>query len=436
MLRSNRRFYGWIALAGAGLSGLAAAGCFINSYGVFLPVMCKEFGWSRAIVASGLSLGLLGLGLPAPLIGICVAKFGPRILIILGNAGLALCLAGISFVHEVWQLFVLFSLAGLIGGFGGYVVVNSVASNWFVKRRSLAMGILAAFMGIGGFIFPPLTTLLISSVGWRMSWLVLAGIALILASLVPGLIMVRNRPEDMGQSTDGASLRQEEGPKTTTGSAEVEKELAKWTMKQMLRQRATWLIAALSAAAFFIAGTMNAHQIAYLRDLGASPLLAATTVSVASASIIAGDLVYGALALRFNVRYLLVGGFALQIIALAILATVTTLSIIYLYAVLYGFAGGLISTAKPTIIGTYYGRAHFARIMGMIFPVSYVFLAAGPAVGGAVFDAFGTYRPAFIILIIFSFVGLVCAFLARQPKVPKSSQYPVTQNTGSSDVPG
>lgn len=125
------------------------------------------------------------------------------------------------------------------------------------------------------------------------------------------------------------------------------------------------------------------------------------------------------------------GSFALQIIALTILATVTNLSITYLYAVLYGFAGGLISTAKPTIIGAYYGRAHFARIMGMIFPVSYVFLAAGPAVGGAVFDAFGTYKPAFVILIIFSFIGLLCAFLARQPKVPKSSQYQVAQSIGT-----
>jgi len=398
--------------------------------------MCKEFGWSRAIVASGLSLGLLGLGLPAPLIGICVAKFGPRILIILGNAGLALCLAGISFVHEVWQLFVLFSFAGLIGGFGGYVVVNSVASNWFVKRRSLAMGILAGFMGIGGFIFPPLVTMLISSIGWRMSWLVLAGTALILAGLVPGLLLVRNRPEDMGQNTDGISFNQVEEVKTAVAIADPEKELAKWTMKQMLKQRTTWLIAALSAAAFFISGTMNAHQIAYLRDLGANPLLAATTVSVASASVIAGDLVYGALALRFNVRHLLVGSFALQIIALSILATITNLSITYLYAVLYGFAGGLISTAKPTIIGAYYGRAHFARIMGMIFPVSYVFLAAGPAVGGAVFDAFGTYKPAFIILIVFSFIGLMCAFLARQPKVPNSDHYPVTRSMGSSGVSG
>ena len=416
-------------MLGAGLSAFAAAGCLIYSYGAFLPVMCNELGWSRAIVASGLSLGLLGLGLPAPLIGICVAKFGPKILIILGNAGMALSLAGICFVHEAWQLFVLFSLAGLTGGFGGYVVVNSVASNWFVKRRSLAMGILAAFMGIGGFVFPPLTTLLISSIGWRISWLVLAGIALMFASLIPGLVMVRNRPEDMGQATDGTPVaKPTEGLKTPVHASEKERELAGWTMKQMLRQRTTWLIAALAAAAFFISGTMNAHQIAYLRDLGANPMIAATTLSVVSASIIVGDLVYGALALRFNARYLLVGSFAIQIIALTILIAANNLSLIYLYAILYGISSGLISTAKPTIIAAYYGRVHFARIMGMIFPVSYVFLAAGPAVGGAIFDAFGTYRPAFLILIVFSFIGLGCTFLARQPRPPKSSQYSMTRS--------
>jgi MFS family permease len=223
--------------------------------------------------------------------------------------------------------------------------------------------------------------------------LVLAGIALMFASLIPGLVMVRNRPEDMGQATDGIPVaRPTEGVKTTANYSETEKELAGWTMKQMLRQRATWLIAALAAAAFFISGTMNAHQIAYLRDLGANPMIAATTLSVVSASIIVGDLVYGALALRFNARYLLVGSFAIQIIALTVLIAANNLSLIYLYAILYGISSGLISTAKPTIIAAYYGRVHFARIMGMIFPVSYVFLAAGPAVVSAGFYYFGYFQ--------------------------------------------
>lgn len=410
-------FYGWFALAGAVLVALVGSGAFIYSYGVFLPVMCSEFGWSRAVVASGLSLGFLCFGLPGPLAGISIAKFGPRVNIVLGNFLSALGLAGMSLAQEVWHVYLLYSLAGLGISFGGYIACATVANNWFIKKRSLAMAIVIASASLGGFIFPPLATVLISAIGWRISWLVLAGILCVIACLIGGLILVRDRPEDIGQAPDGTSAESTEDMGTLDHPSMTG--LADWQTKQALQQPATWLITAFIAAAYFALGTMIAHQVAHVQDLGFNPVVAALTMSLVSGMIIIGRLGFGALALRFNTRYLVSASFAIQMIAVVILLTTKSLGLIYIYGVLFGLSTGAITAAMPTFIGTYYGRAHYAQILGVVLALGIVVEAAAPAIAGAIYDATASYTPHFALVAAFSLAGLICAFLARQPRLPQ-----------------
>ena len=160
-------FYDWVALAGAILVYFVSSGTFFYSYGVFLPFMCNEYDWSRALVGAGLSVALLAFGLPSPLIGASIARFGPRINIIFGNLLVVIGLAGMSITTELWQLYLFYGiLVGLGAGFGLYMTCTTVANNWFVRKRSLVMGLVTAAGGLGGFAFPPLVTGLISSIGW------------------------------------------------------------------------------------------------------------------------------------------------------------------------------------------------------------------------------------------------------------------------------
>ena len=97
----NRRFYGWYALAGVMLTTMASIGAVVVSFGVFLPEVSADFGWSRAAVATGLTLGLLCNGLLGPLWGSIVTKFGPRASLITGglfgteHIGIAVVLMGV-----------------------------------------------------------------------------------------------------------------------------------------------------------------------------------------------------------------------------------------------------------------------------------------------------------------------------------------------------
>jgi MFS family permease len=102
--KTSKGFYGWFALAGVILVIFIVGCIFINSFGVLLPVITKEFAWSRATVAGALSAGIIAFGLPSPLYGILVARLGPRFTLILGNLLAGLGIAGVYFVQEVWHM--------------------------------------------------------------------------------------------------------------------------------------------------------------------------------------------------------------------------------------------------------------------------------------------------------------------------------------------
>ena len=75
----------WLYMLPYGIFAFFCANSLLHSFGVFLPIVSDVFGWNRATVAAALTLGLLGMGLPSPLWGILTSRFGPRILIIVGN---------------------------------------------------------------------------------------------------------------------------------------------------------------------------------------------------------------------------------------------------------------------------------------------------------------------------------------------------------------
>ena len=412
----ERVFYGWFALAGVMIVIFVVGGTFVNSFGVFLPVICNEFGWSRAAVATALSLGVVAFGLPSPLFGILVSRIGPKIALIIGNFLAALGMVCLSLVHEIWHLYLFYVIIGLGAGFGGYIPSTTVINNWFIKKRSLAMGVFIACAGLGGFVFPPFVTALISAFGWRITWLILAAMIIVLGVLIGSAILVRNRPEDMGMLPDGATagpiLKMEEAEKLSVNldrSPPVES-------RHALRNLTVWLLAAFSAANAFATGAVSTHQVAYLQDIGYNPMTAATTISLMAAFHSMGSLTFGTLALRYHIRHLAGLAFVSQLIALTILVAAKDLSFIYIYAALFGLSTGALFTALPTFIGAYFDRERYARVLGVIFPSQVFAQAVAATSAGAIFDATGSYTTAFAIVILISIIGLISAFSARPPK--------------------
>jgi len=415
----QKRFYGWTALSGAMLVYFCGCGNLFYSYGVFVPSISDELGCSRSALAMGYTLFLLLMGLSGPLVGATVSKFGARKNIIIGNLVAALGLVGMSLAQQTWHVYLFYGvLVGIGIAFGLFIPIISIANNWFTKRKALAMSLVFASGGAGGFLFPPLIAWFIANLGWRLAWVCLGGIHLILAAGIAGII-IKNKPEDLGQVPDGEVVKvTRKVDQNQATSDRVYQTPVDWKTKDALRTRAFWLTAFFSAAAIFSLNILTVHQVAYLEDLGFSPMLAATILGLVVGMSILGRLGLGILGTRFEAKHLATTCLAGFAIGTVILINIKNLPFptIYFYAALVGVCYGGLMIALPTIYGAYYGRTHYAQIVGWSSLISTPMSATGPLLAGFIYDQTGNYMPAFIVAAVLLGLGLVSALLARPPK--------------------
>jgi len=417
-------FYGWFVLGGAALVWFITVGTFFFSYGVFLPVMSDAFGWSRTATGAGLTVALLIFGLVSPLAGASVAKFGARKNIILGNFVAALGMFGMSQCRELWQLYLFFGvMVGLGAGFGLYIACTTLVNNWFDDRRTLAMGIAVSAGSLAGFAFPPLSSWLISTVGWQVTWIIYGGLVLICSTVIGGWLIIRNTPEEKGLLPLGRTAHSAKNQTTAYNPqyAIGELESSGGRVGQLIKKPAFWLLVLIGGTNYYALATISAHQVAYLGDIGFTVILAALAYSVISGIGIIGKLGLGVLAQRISLKKLLITCFVLQIGAFSILLTATSPGLIYLYAVLFGLGSGAIVAAFPTLVSEYSGRTHYARIMGLIFMLVVVAESCGPIVAGAMYDRNSNYTVAFILVTVLLLLGLVSTLLLRTSQPPASS---------------
>ncbi len=413
----QQKFYGWLALAGAMLVICSMVGNVVIPFGVFLPEMCEEFGWSRALLSAPYTAFWIVMGLLGPLAGMSVVKFGARKNIILGNLVIIIGAAGMFLVKEVWHIYLLYSV--LIGGgqaFGSFIAANAVITNWFVRRRALAISLLSAAGGVGGLIFTPLLGWFISTQGWRPAWLLVSGIHLVLA-VIGGGILIRNRPEDMGQAPDGEVTGAAQAAEAVNPApSRVYQTAVDWKVRDALRTPAFWMTVAFASTTMFTLNFLTLHQVAYLQDMGYSQMTAATAAGMLGGMTIIGQLAAGALGTRYEARYIAAVCLVGLAVGVTILMNVRVLPLIYLHTVISGISCGGIMVVLPILLGAYYGRVNYAQILGWTTPVTTIFSAGSPLLAAFIFDNTGSYTPVFIMSLCLLVVGLVCTFLARPPK--------------------
>ena len=417
MAKSNQdKFHGWHSLIGAMLTYGGISGTLTYAYGVFLPVMSQEFGWSRSFLSGPYTLLMMMGGFLGPLAGLAIGRFGVRKIVVFFNIIVVLGLLGLSRMTEPWQLYLFFGLMGGLGmGFAEYLSVTTIINNWFVRHRSLAMGLLFASWGIAGFLFPPMISCFISGAGWRMSWVFLAAIHLILAVILAG-IMIRNTPEELGQVPDGAkkSLWPDRVGFLSTGttySTPVD-----WTLGEALRSPVLWLLIGIVSIVFFVSTLLSAHQVAYLLDLKYSPMVSASAFGLMLGTSIVGRVLSGVLGMRFSGRYLAMFFLTLLCLGVVFLIAAREIIFVYLYAIFVGIGMGGMIVLAPSLIGAYFGRTNYPRISGWTMPVATVAFASAPVAAGYLYDITGTYLLPFGITAGLLFICVILAFFARPPQ--------------------
>jgi MFS family permease len=394
---------------------VTAGGTFFYAYGVFLPVMAEDLGWSRSVMSGGLTISLLVFGLASPLIGISITRYGPRRNIILGNLVASIGLFATSQCHEIWHLYLFFGVfVGLGTAFGQYLACVSLINNWFSKKKGLAIGLLIACGGLAGLFFPPLASWLIEIVGWRVSWLIFGGISISMAVIVGGIIIVRDKPAEPviyhSVEPGGKPSIEQITPETN------DKTTVRFNIREIITPPTFWFIMAIASVNLFAFGAINAHQVAYLTDIGFPAIIAAAMYSLISVMSALGRFGMGALTIRFNIKRLMIIGFLLQICSLIVLLSAKASGSIYVYAILFGISCGAIWVSIPMLVAECFGSARFAFVLSWILPISIAAESLGPVVTGVIYDFTTEYTLAFLTLLILSVLGFVCTLLLRSTR--------------------
>lgn len=414
-------FYGWWIAAAS--TATAALGGWVYAYGIsafFLPLV-NEFGWTRAALSGAVSLARLEGGILGPIEGFLIDKFGPRIMmlggIILFGAGYVL-LAGTNSLLMFYIVFLAFIALG--NSFAAGTNLYTVVAYWFIRKRGLAMGIMNVGYGLGGTAVP-LLAFLISNLGWRATFLVVA--AVVWAIGIPLAMVMRHRPEHYGMLPDGSPPSKEDPQPTTKGNMgrfarATPREEVDFTPMEAIRTKAFWVLSAVWGLRMFVTGAIALHMIPFFVDLGFSAELAATLLGLMTLVSIAGRLGLGWLGDIFEKRYVMAMCFIMMTVGLVVLLYVHSFWQALVFVMTYGLAYGGTAPLTHAFRGEFFGRKSFATIHGSFLLSQMWATIAGPIVAGYVFDGTGSYRLIIIIFAAVSALTVALALFLRHPKPP------------------
>jgi len=410
-------FYGWLLVA-IGFITMALGVNARTAFSLLFPAILDEFGWDRGVAAGAFSFGFLVSAVVTPFVGRLMDLRGLRVVVELGVLTMSAGLILASIVREPWQLYL--TLGALVGGGVNclaYTGQSLYLTNWFVRRRGLALSIAFSGVGVGSIAILPWFAWLIGSAGWRTAC-VAFGILLIVL-LGPVNLLLRGWPEDMGLRPDGLISND-------VSSDQVENVVDRawaavnWTLGRALRTQRFWWLAVGYFGALFSWYAVQVHQTKYLIEVGFGPGEAAWALGLVSLVAVPGQVVLGHLSDRIGREWVwMIGnlGFVICYLCLVGLRSAPTLLLLNLMVVAQGTFGYSLTSVMGPIPAEIFEGPHFGSIFGTLMVAAILGGAAGPWIAGIVYDATGTYSAAWWMAIGFSLLSIFAIWLAAPGKV-------------------
>ena len=381
----------------------------MHSYTVFLVAFIEEFGWSRAETSIAYSVSQLVAGASSPLVGGLVDRLGPRRLLLLGGGLLLIGLLGSAFISALWQIILLYGIIMTIGANClGLVVFVPLLSRYFVRRRGMAVSILQSANVFGRAASAPLVQALISTLGWRETYLVQAAF---IAAAVPLLAALFRRASRYPLAAEPTAP----GPALAASAPR----LANWTLAEAMRTPHFWLLFAylFTGLGSFL---VSLHQLAFAVDRGFDKLYAAGVLGSGAFLAIAGTIVTGTLSDYIGREWSAILAYGVSILGVVCALLITSPDqhwLLWLHACFFGLTWGARGPAITAKTADLFPGRQLGTILGVITIGSGIGSTAGAWGAGWIFDLSGSYRLAFLLSILFYICGCVAFWALRRPPV-------------------
>lgn len=414
-------YYGWLILAITALATFAATGVSQVVLGGIQVYITDDTGWGRNTLSFAAAIGTWCGGLLAPIVGRLADRYGPRWLMPAGLIITGVCFFVISGVGSVWQFYAGYIVSRavtnpiLIG-----LVPRTAAVNFFRRRRNVALALVSTFRPVAGAINIQIISLIAVHQGWRAAYRYLGVLSLVL--VLPVVLFMRRRPEDIGLLPDGAEpAPQSESQSRGRATAAVPE--ASWTAREAIRTKAFWLIVTTACMVTVASSSTGFGLVPYLvEDAGLSTAAAAGVLSLGTFLAIA-NIGWGYLSDVITPRRCLVLAMLGAAGMLAYLITVRSVPGALVFALAWGVFSGAVGSLENMVLAQYFGRGSYGTILGIYSPFQTAALGLGPALASTMRVLTGDYTTLYVVMSAAYLLSAFLIFLARPPRNPARLAY-------------
>lgn len=374
-----RAHYRWVIVAAGGVLGCVAIGGLF-SLPVFLRPIAQDTGWSTTGISTAMTLAFIALALGSIFWGTLSDRVGPRIVVLTGSLLLATGLALASFATSLLAFQLCFGVVVGVSAAAIFAPMMACVTGWFETRRSLAVSLVSAGMGMAPMTMSPLAAWLVQGHDWRTSLQVIAALAVVI--MVPMALLIR-RPPALAAAASAAAVP----------GAALEPGLS---VGRAIRS-APFLILVLTS--FLSCATHSGpifHTVSYAVTCGI-PLMAAVSIySMEGLAGMGGRLVFGLMGDRFGAARVLVLALLAQAIVVLGYVYARQLSSLYAVAALFGFTYAGVMPLFAVIARENFPLRMMGTVIGGTTMASSLGMALGPVLGGLIYDSFSSYVWLFI----------------------------------------
>jgi MFS family permease len=411
--RQPRIFYGYWVLTACFVFNVIGSGLGPIGFSFFVTSLEKSLNWSRTGIMTAFTVFFVCTAIGATVSGRLAHRFGAKKVLSAGAITLCVAFILISQMDYLWQYYIGYALVGFgVTGLGS-VITTLIVSNWFVRRRGIAIGLLSMGPGTAGLIFTPLVIIvLLPNLGWSNTYLVFAGITVIFTIPLAAFV-IRSEPAEKGLQPDGQSAS------LITGINEaVNPTTQGLPFKSALSTSTFWL---LGFAFLFISTHMGVmqSQLPHLEDLGFTPGIVALAMTIVAIMSALGTVIFGWLSDRIKIKTVGVVSVLLIIVSIALLLYVEITSpqwLIWTYATLLGLGVGGWMTSMSLLTSSNFGMLAYGAIYGMFMAFQSAGAAVAPIFSGYFYDRNHSFDMAFITTLIIVALGLPAILSIRRPQ--------------------
>jgi len=406
-------FFGWYILCACFFILFFQSGARY-AFSVMFKPMLTDLGWTRTSLSSAFFLNMAIFALTMSISGRLYDRYGPKWVILVSTLFMSVGYVGIAFIDSLWGFYICYGLLAAIG-FGGASIplVAALMTNWFEKRRGLAISLAISGNCIGQFLLVPVFTAVVLNHGWRISY-ALIGFIMLAVNILLCLTVIRGNPAALGLQPYG---RKEQEPPATGATRSTP-----GTMPQDLGLRAAlgtysfWLFLIL----MFVCGSgdflVAVHLVAFLTDFGITFKASGNILALIGLLSMGGILIAGPASDRFGNRWPIALTFVLRFMVFILILKYPNELNFYIFALLFGFTFLITAPLTATLMGRLYGLSHVGLLSGFATTVHHLAGGFWAYMGGMVFDRTGGYRLIFVISAAMCLIAVACALLIKEKR--------------------